>query len=351
MKINNKTISKSTYPYIIAEMSANHNNELDNALSIISAAKKCGADAIKLQTYTPDTITLRCDNPEFQIKNGLWDGYTLYELYEEAHLPWEWHKPLFEHARQVGIDIFSSPFDKSAVDFLENLSAPAYKIASFECIDLPLIRYAASTKKPLIISTGMASKDEVGEAVQAARDGGATDIVLLHCVSGYPAPSENYNLMTIKDLQQSFGCLVGLSDHTIGDTVALCSVALGAVMIEKHFTLDRNGGGPDDSFSMEPCDLEKLSTNTKTAFDALGAVDYGLKHSESGNVQFRRSLYFVRDLPSGAVVSENDIKSVRPGYGISPKYYDELVGARVLVDVQKNTPVQHGMFQLDSKVR
>jgi len=339
MKINGRRISNLDYPYIIAEMSANHNGDIENALKIISEAKRCGADAVKLQTYTADTITLDSSDESFRIKEGLWSGQTLYELYDSAHMPWEWHEILFAHAKKVGIDIFSSPFDKTAVDLLEDLNAPAYKIASFECIDLPLIKYVAATKKPLIISTGMANKAEIAEAVQTARDGGCQDLVLLHCVSGYPAPIENYNLETMRDMGEVFDCLVGLSDHTLDNTAAVVSVALGAVVIEKHFTLDRKGGGPDDSFSMEPSDLEHLCQFTKIAFDGLGKIDYGLKASELGNVKFRRSLYFVNNLTAGSIVTPSDIRSVRPGYGLSPKYYDSVIGSRVLVDVAMNTPV------------
>ena len=239
----------------------------------------------------------------------------------------------------VGIEIFSSPFDNTAVDLLEDLNAPAYKIASFECIDLPLIKYAAATKKPLIISTGMADQNEITEAVEAAREAGCTDLVLLHCVSGYPSPIENYNLKTIKHMEKTFGCPIGLSDHSLDNTVALVSVALGAVVIEKHFTLDRNGGGPDDSFSMEPEQLENLCQLSKTVFNAIGKVDYGLKSSESGNVQFRRSLYFVNSLKAGSVIKTTDIRSVRPGFGLPPKYYDSVVGCSLAFDVEKNTPV------------
>lgn len=339
MNINGKEISESNYPYIIAEMSANHNGKIDNALKIISEAKRCGADAVKLQTYTPDTITLNSSDESFKISGGLWGGKTLYELYESAHTPWGWHKPLFEYAKKIDIDIFSSPFDNTAVDLLEDLNAPAYKIASFECIDLPLIRYVAATKKPLIISTGMANKTEIAEAVQAARDGGCEDLALLHCVSEYPAPIESYNLVTMKDMRESFNCPVGLSDHTLDNTAALVSIALGAVIIEKHFTLDRSGGGPDDSFSMEPAQLRQLSESSKHAFDSLGVIDYGLKSSEAGNVKFRRSLYFVNDLNSGSVITSRDVRSVRPGYGLAPKHFDSVIGNEVVTDVEKNTPV------------
>src|SRR5690606_27331554 len=295
IKINNRRIALDEPPYVIAELSANHNGKLETALRIIEEAKKAGADAVKLQTYTADTITLDCDSEEFQIHGGLWDGKTLYQLYQEAHMPWEWHKPLFEHARKHEITIFSSPFDVTAVDLLEDLNAPAYKIASFEAVDLPLIKYVASTGKPIIISTGMADAEEIQEAIDAAYEGGCKDLAILHCVSGYPAPAEDYNLRTIPDMIAQFGLVTGLSDHTLDNTTAIVSVAMGAAIIEKHFTLNRSAGGPDDSFSLEPEEFSMLCKGAKIAWDALGAVDYGRKSSEAGSVIFRRSLFFVRD--------------------------------------------------------
>ncbi|WP_104511425.1 pseudaminic acid synthase [Acinetobacter indicus] len=336
MQINQRNIGVQYPPYVIAELSANHNGRLETALKIIEEAKRCGADAIKLQTYSADTITLNSQNEEFMIRGGLWDGQSLYELYQKAQMPWEWHKPLFEHARALDITIFSSPFDRTAVDLLEDLNAPAYKIASFEAVDLPLIKYVASTGKPMIISTGMADKDEIGEAIQAAYDGGCKELVVLHCVSGYPAPAEDYNLLTMVDMAKSFNVPVGLSDHTLDNTTAIAAVTLGACVIEKHFTLDRNGGGPDDSFSLEPKELQHLCQSAKTAWQALGRVDYGRKSSEQGNAQFRRSLYFVKDLKAGDVIDESSIRSVRPGYGLPPKFYDELIGKRVNQDISKN---------------
>lgn len=337
MKINNRPIGSNYPPYIIAELSANHNGSLDTALKIVEQAKLCGADAIKLQTYQADTITLDSRNEEFMIRGGLWDGQSLYELYEKAHMPWEWHKPLFDYAHQLGITIFSSPFDYTAVDLLEDLNAPAYKIASFEAVDLPLIKYVASTGKPMIISTGMADKEEISEAIQAAYDGGCKELAILHCVSGYPAPAEDYNLRTIQDMIQSFNIPVGLSDHTLDNTTAIASIILGACVIEKHFTLNRNGGGPDDSFSLEPADLQHLCQGAKTAWRALGKVDYGRKSSEQGNAQFRRSLYFVKDMKAGDVIDESCIRSVRPGYGLAPKYFDELMGRITKCDIMANT--------------
>ena len=338
--IAGREISRNQPPYVIAELSANHNGKLETALKIIEEAAKAGADAVKLQTYRPDTITLNSDGDEFKIKGGLWDGRTLYELYEEAHMPWQWHKPLFEHARKIGIPIFSSPFDNTAVDLLEDLNAPAYKIASFEAVDLPLIRYVAATGKPMIISTGMADAEEIQEAITAAREGGCKELAILHCVSGYPAPAEDYNLRTIPDMIERFGVVTGLSDHTLDNTTAIASVVLGASIIEKHFTLDRKGGGPDDSFSLEPADLAALCRDSKTAWRALGQVDYGRKSSEQGNAQFRRSLYFVKDMKAGDVITADCIRSVRPGYGLAPKYLDKLVGSVLTKPAFKYTPVR-----------
>ena len=329
ISIAGRKIGPAHAPYVIAEMSANHNGNIETAFKIIEEAKKSGADAIKMQTYTPDTLTLKCDLPDFQITDGLWAGRTLYDLYEWAHMPWDWHKPLFDHARKLGITIFSSPFDSTAIDLLEDMNAPAYKIASFEAVDLPLIKYAASTGKPMIISTGMADAEEIQEAIDAAREGGCKELAVLHCVSGYPAPAEDYNLRTIPDMIERFGLVTGLSDHTLDNTTAITSVAMGASIIEKHFTLDRSGGGPDDSFSVEPDELAALCQGAKTAWSALGRVDYGRKSSEQGNVKFRRSLYFVKDMKMGDVVTSDSVRSVRPGFGISPKHIEALKG-RVL---------------------
>lgn len=337
--IAGRRIAADAPPYVIAELSANHNGKLDTAIKIIEEAKKAGADAVKLQTYTADTITLNSDAEDFQIHGGLWDGKTLYQLYQEAHMPWKWHKPLFEHARKLGITIFSSPFDNTAVDLLEDLNAPAYKIASFEAVDLPLIKYVASTGKPMIISTGMADAEEIQEAIDAAREGGCKELAILHCVSGYPAPPEDYNLRTIPDMIERFGLVTGLSDHTLDNTTAIASVVMGASIIEKHFTLDRNGGGPDDSFSLEPAELAALCRDSQTAWAALGKVDYGRKSSEQGNVKFRRSLYFVKDLKAGDVITADAVRSVRPGFGLAPKWLDRLMGRRVAREVSANSPV------------
>lgn len=344
IQIAGRIICPEQSPYVIAEVSANHNGKFETAIQLIEEAKKAGADAVKLQTYKPDTITLKCESEDFKIWGGLWDGRTLYELYEEAHMPWEWHKPLFEYARNVGITLFSSPFDNTAIDLLEDLNAPAYKIASFESVDLPLIRYAASTGKPMIISTGMADVEEIQEAIGAAREAGCDDLAILHCVSGYPAPAEDYNLRTISDMIQRFGLVTGLSDHTLDNTTAITSVAMGASIIEKHFTLDRGGGGPDDSFSLEPAELTALCHGVKTAWRALGQVDYGRKSSERGNVKFRRSLYFVRDLNAGELVTKDAIRSVRPGFGLKPQYFDAVLGKRLNQNVNLGTPLSWHLF-------
>lgn len=337
--IAGRRIAVDALPYVIAELSANHNGKLDTALKIIEEAKKAGADAVKLQTYTADTITLNCDSEEFQIRGGLWDGKTLYQLYQEAHMPWDWHKPLFEHAHKLGITIFSSPFDNTAVDLLEDLNAPAYKIASFEAVDRPLIKYVASTGKPMIISTGMADAEEIQEAIDAAREGGCKELAILHCVSGYPAPAEDYNLRTIPDMIDRFGLVTGLSDHTMDNITAITSVALGASIIEKHFTLERNHGGPDDSFSLEPAEMSALCKGAKIAWQALGQVDYGRKSSEVGNAKFRRSLYFIRDIRAGEIITADDVRSVRPGFGLAPKYYHKVIGNTCKRNVLANTAV------------
>lgn len=344
IQIDGRRIGVGAAPYVIAEMSANHNGSLETAKRIITEARARGADAVKLQTYRPDTITLDSDSEEFCIRGGLWDGKTLHDLYEEAHMPWGWHAPLFEHAREEGITIFSSPFDDTALELLESLNAPAYKIASFEAVDLSLIRRVAATGKPLIISTGMADAEEIEEAVEAARSAGCKELALLHCVSGYPAPAADYNLRTLVDMAKRFGCVVGLSDHTLDNTTAVASVSVGAALVEKHFTLDRSAGGPDDSFSLEPAGLEELCRNVRTAWDALGKVDYGRKSSEQGNVQFRRSLYWIRDLEAGEVVDATALRSVRPGYGLAPKYLDEVLGLHVARPVSAKTPVRREDF-------
>lgn len=340
IEIAGRKIGPEHPPFVICELSANHNGNLQTALRLMDEAKAAGADAIKIQTYRPDTITLKSDAPDFQIADGLWQGRTLYDLYEWAHTPWEWHEALFAHARHIGVTLFSSPFDPTAVELLESLGAPAYKIASFEAVDLPLIRTVAATGKPMIISTGMADDEEIAEAIAAAREGGCRDLAILHCVSGYPAPAADYCLKTIPDMISRFGLTTGLSDHTLDNTTAIAAIALGASIIEKHFTLDRNGGGPDDTFSLEPPEFAALCQGARTAWEALGRVDYGRKSSEQGNAKFRRSLYFVRDLPAGAVITSDDVRSVRPGYGLAPKYLNEVVGRVLTADVTAATPVR-----------
>lgn len=339
IEIAGRKIGPDFIPYIIAELSANHNGDINRAFQIMEEAKKAGADAIKLQTYTHETITIDCDSEDFQINGGLWDGQTLYELYKGAHMPWEWHRPLFEKAKELEITIFSSPFDYSAVDLLEELGAPAYKIASFELIDLPLIKRVAQTGKPMIMSTGMANEEEIAEAIQTARENGCKELVILHCVSGYPAPADQYNLRTIADMAERFDVLAGLSDHTIDNATAVASVALGACLIEKHVTLDRNGGGPDDSFSLEPHELADLCKDTKTAWTALGKVNYERTEAEKGNVKFRRSLYVVKDVKAGEKITSENVRSIRPGFGLAPKYLEQVLGRTAKVDIHRGTPL------------
>ena len=340
IQIDGRTIGVDQPPYVIAEMSANHNGNLDAALRIIGEAKKAGASAIKLQTYRPDTITIDSDLPDFQLTKGPWAGRTLYDLYDWAHTPWEWHKVLFEHARAQEITVFSSPFDTTAIDLLEDLNTPAYKIASFEAVDLPLIKYAASTGKPLIISTGIANAQEIEEAIEAAREGGCVELAILHCVSGYPAPAEDYNLRTLVNMQERFDLPTGLSDHTLDNTTAIASVALGACIIEKHFTLDRSGGGPDDSFSLEPAGMRELCRGAFTAWSALGCVHYDRKSSEQVNSQFRRSLYFVENIKAGEKITSAHVKSIRPGFGMEPKHLPNVLGKTAAKDVVRGTPVR-----------
>lgn len=348
-KILGREVSNKVPPYIIAEISANHNGNVENAFKIIDMAKQSGADAVKMQTYTPDTITLNSSKEDFVIKDGLWKGRTLHQLYEWAHTPWEWHADMFAYAKDVGITLFSTPFDDTAVSFLEKLNTPAYKIASFECTDLNLIKRVAGTNKPLIISTGMANDSEIGEAVDTALKYGSGELTLLHCVSGYPSPADEYNLHTITDMRNRFGVHVGLSDHTLDNTTAIAAVALGAVIIEKHATLDRNGGGPDDSFSLEEDGLRELCSSTKTAWQSLGKVNYERTDAEKGNVKFRRSLYFVRTLKEGDIITKNDIRSVRPGFGLPPKYYEKLIGSKVTMSVEENSPVTLESVNLESE--
>lgn len=345
ININGRRIARDAPPYIIAELSANHNGQLEVAKKVIEEAHRAGASAVKIQTYTADTITLNTTQEDFQIREGLWKGRTLYELYEQAHMPWEWHAPLFDYARHLDITLFSSPFDETAVNFLEDLGAPAYKIASFEAIDLPLIKYVAGTHKPMVISTGMATFEEIEEAIEAAYSGGCTELAILHCVSGYPAPAADYNLATLVDMQRRLGVVTGLSDHTLDTSTAIASVALGASIIEKHVTLDRKGGGPDDSFSLEPKELQELCRGTRTAWEAIGTINYNRKTSENDNIKFRRSLYFVKTLKVGDQITRESVRSVRPGFGLPPKTLPELIGKSVKADVSYGTPVKWELIQ------
>ena len=342
--INGRPIGIGHAPYVIAELSANHNGSLQRALDSIREAKARGAEAIKLQTYTADTMTIDCDSEDFMIRGGLWDGYKLYDLYKEAQTPFEWHKAMFDHARDIGITCFSTPFDETAVDLLEDLNAPAYKIASFEATDLPLIKYVASTMKPIIMSTGMANLEEIEEMVQAARDGGCKEMIVLHCISSYPAPIDQSNLLTIPDLKKRLGVHVGLSDHTITNTASVVATALGAVLIEKHFILDRSDKGPDSTFSIEPDEFELLVSQTNDAALSLGEAGYEKKPAEEANIKFRRSLYFVRDLSAGSMIRPEDIRRIRPGMGLASKHYDQLLGKKLNVAVQRGMPTSWDLF-------
>lgn len=339
--IGDRGIGTSHPPFIIAEMSGNHNQSLERALAIVDAAAVAGAHAIKLQTYTADTMTLDISKREFFIEdpNSLWKGRSLYDLYHEAHTPWEWHKPIFDRCKELGLIYFSTPFDDSSVDFLEELDIPCYKIASFENTDIPLIKKVAATGKPMIISTGMATVAELDETVRAAREAGCNDIVLLKCTSTYPANPENTNILTIPHMRELFGCEVGLSDHTIGIGVAVAAVALGATVIEKHFTLCRDDGGVDSRFSMEPEELKSLVNETERAWQALGRVNYGVDGKEGMSLKFRRSLYVVKDMKAGDKLTEENLRAIRPGAGLPPKYLWNLLGKRVNRDIKSGTPL------------
>jgi N-acetylneuraminate synthase len=339
IQIENLVIGQHCKPFIIAEMSGNHNQSLERALDIVEAAAKTGAHALKIQTYTPDTMTLDLDEREFYISdpNSLWAGSSLYKLYGEAYTPWEWHKPIFERARSLGIIPFSTPFDDTAVDLLESLEVACYKIASFENTDLPLIRRVAATGKPMIISTGMASIAELDDTVCAARDAGCKDLILLKCTSTYPATADNTNILTIPHLHELFNCEVGLSDHTMGIGVSVASVALGATVIEKHFTLNRADGGVDSTFSMEPAEMAQLVLETERAWQALGKVSYGATEAEKKSMVFRRSLYVVKDLNAGEVLNKDNVRAIRPGLGLPPKYLEVVLGKTVKQDVRRGT--------------
>ena len=340
-KIADRLIGRNHAPLVIAEMSGNHNQSLERALGIVEAAATAGAHALKIQTYTPDTMTIDLDEREFHISDpkSLWAGTSLYKLYGEACTPWEWHKPIFDRCRELGMIGFSTPFDNTAVDFLETLNVPCYKIASFENTDLPLIRRVAATGKPLIISTGMATVAELDETVRAAREAGCKDLILLKCTSTYPATAENTNILSIPHLRELFGCEVGLSDHTMGVGVSVASVALGATIIEKHFTLNRADGGVDSSFSMEPAEMAQLVMETERAWQALGQVSYGPTEAEKKSIQFRRSLYVVQDLKAGDVLTRENLRAIRPGLGLPTKYLEELLGKKVNQDVMRGTAI------------
>lgn len=341
-----RNIGRGHAPFIIAEMSGNHNQSLERALEIVDAAAEAGAHALKLQTYTADTMTLDISDGEFFIKDpsSLWKGRSLYDLYQEAHTPWEWHQPIFEHCRKKGIICFSTPFDATAVDFLEGLDTPFYKIASFENTDIPLIKKVAATGKPIIMSTGMATLAELDEAVTAARGAGCKELVLLKCTSSYPASPENTNILTIPHLRDLFDCEVGLSDHTMGTGVAVASIALGATVIEKHFTLRRADGGVDSVFSLEPEEMRNLVIETERAWQALGEVSYGPTEGEQKSMAFRRSLYFVNNLKAGDIIKPADIRAIRPGYGLPTKYYEMIVGRSARQDIRRGTPVSWELF-------
>ena len=339
--IAGRAIGLGHAPFVIAEMSGNHNQSLERALEIVEVAARTGAHALKIQTYTPDTMTLDLEEREFHISDpgSLWAGTSLYKLYGQAHTPWEWHKPIFERARELGIIAFSTPFDATAVDLLESLEAPCYKIASFENTDLPLIRRVAATGKPLIISTGMASIAELDDAVHAAREAGCKDLILLKCTSTYPATAGNTNILTIRHMRELFGCEVGLSDHTMGVGVSVASVALGATVIEKHFTLNRADGGVDSTFSMEPDEMTQLVVEAERAWQALGRVSYGATDAEKASLVFRRSIYVAEDMEAGDLFTAKNLRCVRPGMGLPPKFYDMLLGRHVNQDVKKGTPM------------
>lgn len=345
IKIGGRPVGTGHPPYIVAELSANHGGSLERALSVMDAAKAAGADAIKLQTYTADTMTIDCDGADFQIKGGLWDGRRLYELYEEAHTPWQWHDALFARGRVLGIPVFSTPFDDTAVAFLEKFDPPVYKIASFELIDLPLVRRIAATGKPVIMSTGMATLEEISESVDTFRAAGGRELILLHCISGYPTPPEQSNLRRIPELAKQFDCPVGLSDHTLGTDVSVASIAFGTCLIEKHFTLRRADGGPDSAFSMEPNDLRALVQGTKTAFAALGNGAPGRSDVEAGSKVFRRSIYVVQDVGAGEEFTAQNVRIIRPGYGLAPRELDKVIGRKARHKLKRGTALSWDLVE------
>lgn len=346
MKLGGLEVGAESAPFVIAEMSGNHNQSLERALEIVDAAAKSGAHALKIQTYTAETMTLDISEREFFISDpkSLWKGSSLYELYEKAYTPWEWHKPIFDRARQHGMIAFSTPFDDTAVDFLEQLNVPCYKIASFENTDLPLIRRVAATGKPMIISTGMATFAELDETVEAAKSAGCKDVVLLKCTSTYPSTPDDSNILTIPEMRKRYGCEIGLSDHTMGIGVAVAAVALGATVIEKHFTLDRKDGGVDSTFSMEPAEMAQLVVETERAWQAMGKLHDGPTEREKASLVFRRSLYVVEDMKVGDTFTAKNLRAIRPGYGLAPKFYDGTLGKRVKRDVARGTPLSHDLI-------
>lgn len=345
VSIAGRAIGSGHTPYIIAEMSGNHNGELERAFRILDAAKAAGADAVKIQTYRSDTITIDHTGPGFVVEGGLWDGRRLFELYEEAHTPWDWHGPIFDYGRRIGLTVFSSPFDTTAVDLLEELGAPAYKIASPELIDLPLIRYVARTGKPIIMSTGMANLDEITEAVEAAREAGATDIIVLHCTAAYPAPPEEANLSTIAEIARRFDVVAGLSDHTMGTVVPSIAIALGADVIEKHFTLARADGGVDSAFSLEPAELAELVQHAKIARQTVGQPAFAPTRSEATVLKNRRSLYVVAPVARGEAFTAQNVRSIRPGLGMKPKHLDAVIGRYASRDIAFGEPLEAGMIE------
>lgn len=345
MRIDKFEINQSSSVFVIAELSANHNGSLDTAIETIKAAKRAGANAIKLQTYTADTLTIDCDKDDFIINSGsIWDGQTYYKLYQSAYTPWEWHQTLFDVAKKEGLVCFSSPFDKTAVDFLENLNVPAYKIASFEITDIPLIEYVASKGKPVIISTGIATQEDIELALDACYRMGNRDVALLKCTSSYPSPIEEANMVMVKDMAERFGVITGLSDHTMGSTVPIVATCFGAKIIEKHFILDRALGGPDASFSMNEHEFKAMVRAVRDAEKAIGIVDYNLTDKQQKGRDFCRSLYVVKDIKAGEVITEENVRSIRPGFGMHPKYLRELIGKVVIEDLEKGTPISKGVI-------
>ena len=346
IKLENKVITKTSSPYFIAEISGNHNGKIDNAIEIIKQAKHAGADAVKLQTYTADTMTLNCKNSDFLITEGLWKGYSLYELYKIAHTPWDWHKRLFKVAKDIDITIFSTPFDKTSINFLEELNTPFYKIASFEITDIDLLIEVANTKKPIILSTGMANENEIKKAIEILENNGSKDIILLHCISGYPTPLNESNINTIPFLKKKFNKIIGLSDHTKSSIASMMACAVGAKVIEKHIILDRSDGGVDSDFSLEPSEFKLMIENCKQAFNCLGNPGFDIKPSEKLNLKFRRSIYASKDIRSGEHLSEDNIKVVRPGHGLDPSQYRKLLnGYKAINKIKFGTPINWGLLE------